>query len=64
MRKIVMKQMRVMALALVMATMLTMFFIPANVVASTYENDETDYQALIVDEADLLSSSEEAYGCR
>ena len=33
---------------------------PSTIYASAFENDETGYQALIVDEADLLSSSEEA----
>ena len=33
---------------------------PSTIYASAFKNDETGYQALIVDEADLLSSSEEA----
>ena len=39
---------------------LTLFLSPANVLANTYENDETGYEARIVDEAGLLSSSEES----
>ena len=34
--------------------------VPSTIYASAFENDETGYQALIVDEAELLSSSEEA----
>ncbi|MGN1158031.1 MAG: TPM domain-containing protein, partial [Agathobacter sp.] len=33
---------------------------PSTIYASTYENDETGYEAIIVDEAGLLSSSEKA----
>lgn len=46
-----------MAVAFVMAIM---FIAPELICASAYENDETGYEALIVDEAGLLSSSEEA----
>lgn len=42
------------------ATALIMFFSPTNILANTYENGETGYEAIIVDEARILSSEEES----
>jgi uncharacterized protein len=47
------------ALFLVIMASVTLL-VPSTIYASAFENDETGYRALIVDEADLLSSSEEA----
>ena len=44
----------------VLAMACVALLVPSSIYASAFENDETGYEALIVDEADLLSSSEEA----
>lgn len=49
-----------MTLAIMVAVAVAMTLAPSTIYASVYENAETGYEALIVDEADLLSSSEEA----
>lgn len=49
-----------MTLVIMVTVAVAMSLAPLSVYASTFENDETGYEALIVDEADLLSSSEES----
>ena len=48
------------AMLVVLAMVCVALLVPSIIYASAFENGETGYQALIVDEADLLSSSEEA----